>query len=323
MPRWQCPASTRSGFRFLAFPFLLYLILALQPHLPSLRDVVRYRLIPQSCQFRDKVSHQIVATVAQVRRRLYAFSGRAVGSSETANLVKRPSAPNKSEKSTQVDLLHRRLGHPSLGVMLGMEKGGLTGKIHRDDIKEWAKTPCEICIRGKQAATPLLRDEPTKAKKALDFVVSDVCGPMPVESKGGARYLLVVVDRYSRFMWTFPLRRKSDVEGQLEEWLEMIQNSTERRVKTLRTDNGGEFTSTTLERYLRKKGIAHQYTVPETPAQNGQAKRANRTLDNRIACLLLDSDLPPSLWAEAAMTAAFQYNRTPLSAIDHRTPYEF
>jgi hypothetical protein len=89
----------------------------------------------------------------------------------------------------------------------------------------------------------------------------------------------------------------------------MIENQTNRKVKRLRSDNGGEFCSNEFEQFLQDKGILHEHTQPYTPQENGISERINQTLQNMMRCLLIQSGLPESLWGEAIMTACFLYNR--------------
>ena len=93
-------------------------------------------------------------------------------------------------------------------------------------------------------------------------------------------------------------------------------------MKKLRTDNGGEYTSTEFESYLKDEGIEHQYSIPKTPEQNGVSERMNRTLVETVRSMLADSRLPQRFWAEALSTAAYMINRSPTKALDDKTPFE-
>ena len=86
-------------------------------------------------------------------------------------------------------------------------------------------------------------------------------------------------------------------------------------MKTLRTNNGGEYTSNEFVSYLKKEGIRHEYTVPKTPQQNGVAERMNRTLVEAVRSMLSDAKLPKCFWAEALATAVYLRNRSPTNAV--------
>ena len=102
----------------------------------------------------------------------------------------------------------------------------------------------------------------------------------------------------------------------------MVEKSTGKKLKAIRTDNGGEFTSREFETYLKEEGIRHELTIPKTPEQNGVAERMNRTLVEATRSMLVNSNLPYSFWAEALSTATYLRNRSPTKAVTGMTPYE-
>ena len=120
----------------------------------------------------------------------------------------------------------------------------------------------------------------------------------------------------------YVIKQKSDVFEQFCEWKAEVEKLLGRSLKTLRTDNGGEFTSKEFEKYLRKEGIKHELTIPKCPEQNGVAERLNRTLMEMVRSMLADSELPKSFWAEALSTAVYLHNRSPTKAVEGKTPYE-
>ena len=102
----------------------------------------------------------------------------------------------------------------------------------------------------------------------------------------------------------------------------MAEKFTGEVLKVLRTDNGGEYTSTEFQNYLKKEGIRHELTVPKTPEQNGVAERMNRTLIEAVRSMLAQAKLPPKFWAETVATATYLGNRSPTTAVAKMTPYE-
>jgi transposase InsO family protein len=93
-------------------------------------------------------------------------------------------------------------------------------------------------------------------------------------------------------------------------------------IKSLRTDGGGEYTSREFENFLKGTGIVHRITPPHTPAQNGIAERANRTLMEGARCMLFDAGLGNEFWGYALTTMAHIMNRLPSRVHDNRSPYE-
>ena len=110
--------------------------------------------------------------------------------------------------------------------------------------------------------------------------------------------------------------------NRFKEWQAEVDNFTRKRVKVLRTDNGGEFTSKALEAHLKAYGIWHELTIPKTPEQNGAAERLNRTLVETTRTMLLDANLPSTFWAETISTAAYLRSRSPSSEVVGITPHQ-
>ena len=102
----------------------------------------------------------------------------------------------------------------------------------------------------------------------------------------------------------------------------MVEKSSGMKVKVLRTDNGGEYTSKEFEQYLKKQGTQHELAVPKTPQQSGVAEHMNRTLVETIRSMLADSELPKRFWVEALLTATYLCNHSPTNAVQDKTPYE-
>ena len=107
------------------------------------------------------------------------------------------------------------------------------------------------------------------------------------------------------------LKSKDQVFDCFLQWKALVENQSKRKLKTFRSDNGGEYTSNKFETYLKNEGIRHEKTVPKTPEQNGVAERLNRTLVESARSMLLDAALSKHYWAEAISTAAYLRNRCP------------
>ena len=101
-----------------------------------------------------------------------------------------------------------------------------------------------------------------------------------------------------------------------------MENQTEKKIKALRTDNGGEFCKKEFEELCKKCGIARQKTTPYTPQQNGVVERMNRTLMEKARSMLSGTGLGQEFWAEAVETACYLVNRSPSSALEDKTPHE-
>ena len=102
----------------------------------------------------------------------------------------------------------------------------------------------------------------------------------------------------------------------------MVEKSTSKRLKALRSDNGGEYLSSEFKDYLSREGIRHEPTIPKTPQQNGVTERMNRILVESVRSMLIDAHLPHKFWAEALSTAVYLRNRSPTKAVEEKTPHE-
>ncbi|GKA32703.1 retrovirus-related pol polyprotein from transposon TNT 1-94 [Tanacetum coccineum] len=143
-----------------------------------------------------------------------------------------------------------------------------------------------------------------------------------VELLGGKRYFLSIVDDYSRRVWVYILIFKHEASETFKEWKQLVENQTGRTVKKLRTDNGLEFCNREFEQPCIESGIARHLTVAGMPQQNGLAECMNRTLMDKVRCLLIQFGLPKTFWAEATCTAAYLINRSPSTAIEKKTHME-
>ena len=100
----------------------------------------------------------------------------------------------------------------------------------------------------------------------------------------------------------------------------MIERQTEKKVKVLRTDNGGEFCSDAFDDYCRKEGIVRHHTIPHTPQQNGVAERMNRTIISKARCMLSNARMSKYFCAVAANTACYLINKSPSIPLNKKTP---
>ncbi|GJW68151.1 retrovirus-related pol polyprotein from transposon TNT 1-94 [Tanacetum coccineum] len=141
-------------------------------------------------------------------------------------------------------------------------------------------------------------------------------------SINGKKYILVIVDDYSRFTWVKFLRSKDETPAFVINLLKQLQVGLNKTVRFVRTDNGTEFVNKDLIDYYENVGITHEKTVPRTPQQNGVVERRNRTLVEAARTMLIFSKAPLFLWAEAVATACYTQNRSLIHTLHDKTPYK-
>nr|GEU68858.1 hypothetical protein [Tanacetum cinerariifolium] len=139
--------------------------------------------------------------------------------------------------------------------------------------------------------------------EVLNTLHMDLCGSMRVQTINGKKYILVIVDDYSRFTWVKFLISKDETPEVIIKFITQIQVDLNKTVRYVRTDNGTEFVNHTLTDYYERIGIFHQKTVPRTPQQNGVVERRNRTLVKATWTMLIFSKALMFLWEEAVATA--------------------
>lgn len=155
-----------------------------------------------------------------------------------------------------------------------------------------------------------------------DIIHSDVCGSMRVLSNGKAWYLVTFIDDSSRWCEVRFLQNKNDVLKEFENYRALMERQHGVKIKCLQSDNGGEFVSTRFDEALKRLGIQRRLTAAHNPEQNGVAERKNRSLIETARCLLAESGLPLSFWAEAVHYANYIRNRCPTRKLEGRTPFE-
>ncbi|XP_055814518.1 uncharacterized protein LOC129884204 [Solanum dulcamara] len=123
---------------------------------------------------------------------------------------------------------------------------------------------------------------------------------------------------------SFPLDEKFDSANFaiFKNFKAFVERQSGCKLKSLRSDNGGEYTSNEFNKYCEEMGIDHKLTVSYSPEQNGVSERKNRTVVEMARCLLLEKKLPQSFWAEAVYTSVYLLNRLPTKVVDKKTPIE-
>nr|GEV25800.1 retrovirus-related Pol polyprotein from transposon TNT 1-94 [Tanacetum cinerariifolium]GEY55116.1 retrovirus-related Pol polyprotein from transposon TNT 1-94 [Tanacetum cinerariifolium] len=141
------------------------------------------------------------------------------------------------------------------------------------------------------------------------------------ESINGKKYVVVIIDDYSRYTWTHFLRSKDETPEVLIDFLILVQRGLHAQVRMVRTDKGTEFLNKTLHAYFATEGIEHQTSVTRTPEQNGVVERRNRTLVEAARTMLSAAKVPLFFWAEAIATTCFTQNRSLVIPRHEKIPY--
>nr|GEZ14713.1 retrovirus-related Pol polyprotein from transposon TNT 1-94 [Tanacetum cinerariifolium] len=155
--------------------------------------------------------------------------------------------------SSQAWLWHRRLSHLNFNTINLLSKNDIVVGLPK--LKFVKDHLCSSCELGKAK----------RSKRRLQLLHMDLCGPMRVASINGKRYVLVIVDDYSRYTWTYFLRSKDETPKVLINFLRLGQRGLQAQVRIVRTDKGTEFVNQNLYAYFAAEGIHHQTSVARTP----------------------------------------------------------
>nr|GEZ31863.1 retrovirus-related Pol polyprotein from transposon TNT 1-94 [Tanacetum cinerariifolium] len=181
---------------------------------------------------------------------------------------------------------------------------------------------CFVCEQGKIHWKHHKSKTGFASNKPLYLLHMNLCGPMRVESINEKRYVLVVVDDYSRYTWVFFLHSKDVASEVIISFIKKTQVNLQLQVQRVRTDNGAEFKNKTLAKFFDEVGITQQFSAIRTPQKNGVVEKRNRTLVEAARTMLTFANLPLFLWAEAIAIACFTQNCSIIHKHFDKTPYE-
>ncbi|GJU15261.1 retrovirus-related pol polyprotein from transposon TNT 1-94 [Tanacetum coccineum] len=192
--------------------------------------------------------------------------------------------------SSQAWLWHHRLSHLNFDTINLLSKYDImTGLPKLKFVKDHLYSSCEL---GKVKRKSFKTKTTPSSKRLLQVLHMDLCGPIRVESFNGEKYMLVIVDDYSRYTWPHFLRSKDENPKVLIDFLKFVQRGLHAQVRTVQTDKGMEFLNKNLHAYFAQEGIEHQTSIARTPEQNGVVERRNCTLVEAARTMLSAAKVP-------------------------------
>ena len=105
-------------------------------------------------------------------------------------------------------------------------------------------------------------------------------------------------------------------------WKALAENEIGKRLKCLRSYNGGEYCNKEFDSYYSHNGICREKTIPRTPQENGVLERMNRTIMEHARCMRLHAGFPLQFWADTVNVVVYLINRGPSSSLDGGIPKE-
>jgi len=165
------------------------------------------------------------------------------------------------------ELWNRRMGHLHHGALRILKRtvtGVLELSTKRDDV-------CRGCAIGKYTKETYHKSN-SRAKSVLGLIHSDICGPMSTKSLSGVEYFITFIDDHSRKTWIYFLKTKDEVFDRFKEFKALVENLTEKKIKVLLSDNGGEYIDKDFTNFCAREGIRREWTTPYNLEQKGRTK---------------------------------------------------
>jgi hypothetical protein len=166
--------------------------------------------------------------------------------------------------------LHRVLGHIAHLVVKSTVKKGLVEGVELDSASE--PEFCEACEKGKAAKQPFPKESKRHAQTYGELIHTDLWGPAQTVSIGGSSYYMSFTDDFSHKMHILFLKHKSEALGAFKQYEARLTRQHDAKIKTLRSDWGGEYLSADFDEYLAGQGIKRELTVHDSPQQNSIAE---------------------------------------------------
>lgn len=214
---------------------------------------------------------------------------------------------------------HTRLSHISFKTIRTMATQEMVHGL--PEIQE-AKQICDSCLVGKQTRHSFPSPTQYRSFSALEFLHADLCGPIASATLAHNRYIFVIIDDHTRYMWSIFLKDKSLAFEKFKTFKALVEKEVNKTIVTLHTDRGGEFTSKDFQEFCNNNGIKWHLTAPYNPQQNGVVERRNLTLMEMTCSMLKATRVPDFMWGEAVRHATYLINRVPSRALKNQTLYE-
>jgi hypothetical protein len=256
--------------------------------------------------------HPLCFYVKDILTKKVLFKGHASGGLYTWPASSASPAAFVAARSSYV--WHMRLGHPHSRVLRKILASSSVGTFNSSDLPN----VCSSCQLGKSSRFPLSRVE-TTSTHPLELIYSDIWGPAPLLSASGFKYFVLFVDDYTRYMWYYPMRAKSDLYAIFDKFRSLVERSFSRKIISFQSDLGGEYKK--LGSTLASLGIRHRQSCAYTHEQNGRVERKHRHVVETGLALMAQSSVPSRFWDYAFETAVYLINKMPTPVLSDKSPH--
>jgi hypothetical protein len=236
----------------------------------------------KDCKIKSVNSGQVVAKGIRIENNVYVLKENR----EECHL----------RKHDESWLWHRRLGHLNFDHLIKLKN--LEAVKDLPKISKPQDSVCKPCQVGKQNRTQFKSKSFTSTEKPLQLVHMDLCGPSRQEGTGKENYFMLIIDDYSRLTWVAFLKEKAEAFEKFKIFKALTETQIGKRLKAIRSDQGGEFMSRDFKEFCDEHGIKREYTIPGTPQQNGVVGRKNRKVQEMARSMMNEKNIGQTYWVE-------------------------
>lgn len=213
-------------------------------------------------------------------------------------------------------LRHHCLGHSHPNAVIKFLRVHESISLSRRDF-----LPCDSCAMGKLSQSPAVTPF-HRAPGVLNVIHIDILGLIHPQTPSGSRYILTFIEDHTPHNEIYLLKHKSDAFETFKEYKMMMERRMEANIVKLKSDRGGEYSSTEFLCYLKSCGVTTKRGPAKWPQANSVSERFNFTLLSKIRTQLIESGLPLNLCGEAAKYSSLQINSTPTKSLDLDIPLQ-
>jgi hypothetical protein len=217
----------------------------------------------------------------------------------------------KSAKPQSLEYWHERFAHLNYDDIIAIAKMEIFSNFNETSIlKQNDKPHCIACDEGKMRRKNHARKSTSNADDIGDIIHSDICGPLNIMGIGRKAYFITFLDEHSDYSQVIPISNKSEAFGHYLNFVKFLstQSRKEVKVRRIKTDKGGEYTSNQFKEYLMKEGTIDEKVPTNSSRVNGRSERLNLTIMNPARTILFASNLHPKFWPYAVVYANYVRN---------------
>ena len=226
----------------------------------------------------------------------------------------------RNEDVEEAWLWHRRFGHLNFNRLKMLCQRKMVQRL--PNTIEEKNEICEDCDLGKHHRQSFSKGVAWRAKKVLELIHTDICGPMSTPSHGNNKYFVLFIDDFTRITWVFFVKQTSKVFSIFKKFKTFVEKQSGCYIMTLRSDRGMKYTSSQFGNFCEDEGVERQLSIAYTFQQNGVDEMKNQIVMKMAKAMLYEKVLLKKFWVETVNTVVYLLNRCPTKALLNKTLIE-